>query len=271
MATTPTIKDRLLSRRIIAPGILLVVALVLWQLASTFLVEPSKSFLLPSPVTVVQDGFMNSIILEEIAVGTWNTVVIAVVGFTVAAILAIAIAVLMNLADWLEATIFPYAILVQTIPILAIVPLVGFWVGFNFASRVLVCVIIAFFPIVTNTLFGLKSADPLLHNLLTIAGASRTTRLFKLEFPSALPAMFTGFRISAGAAVVGAIVADYFFRSGSPGLGRLLQTYLNNLQSAALFAAVGVSVLLGVLVFWIVGWAERAATGKWSTSVRAMA
>lgn len=255
---------RFVSLQIVAPSVFLVLALTCWQLASMYLLDPKRQFLLPSPIDVVNDAFASRIIQEDLLTATKSTVLVAFTGFVIGALLAIGIAILMNLAKWIEATIYPYAVMVQTIPILALVPLIGFWIGFNFTSRVLVCVIITFFPIVTATLFGLKSAEPLLHDLVTIGGGSRWQRLVKLELPASLPAMFSGFRISAGGCVIGAIVADYFFRSGDPGLGRLLTTYLNNLQSAALFAAVIVSIALGIVVFWIVGWAEKRVIGRWS-------
>ena len=97
------------------------------------------------------------------------------------------------------------------------IPLIGVLFGFDFSSRVLVCVIIALFPIVANTLFGLLSVDRSQHELFTLQGASRSTRLWKLQFPAALPAIFVGLRISAGLSVIGAIVGDFFFRQGDPG------------------------------------------------------
>ena len=106
--------------------------------------------------------------------------------------------------------------ILQTIPILAIVPLIGFAFGFTFRSRVLVCVLIALFPIVTNTLFGLLSADHGQHDLFTLHGAGRWKRLWKLQFPGALPSIFTGLRISAGLSVIGAVVGDFFFLQGQP-------------------------------------------------------
>ena len=112
---------------------------------------------------------------------------------------------------------YPYAVVLQTIPILAIVPLIGFAFGFNFRSRVLVCVLIALFPIITNTLFGLLSVDHGQHDLFTLHGVGRWQRLWKLQFPAALPNIFTGLRISAGLSVIGAVVGDFFFVQGPPG------------------------------------------------------
>jgi NitT/TauT family transport system permease protein len=154
-------------------------------------------------------------------------------------------------------------VVLQTIPILAIVPLIGFWFSYGFWSRVIVCVMIALFPIITNTLFGLKSADPEHQDLFTLHHASRVQRLLKLQLPGALPAVFTGLRISAGLSVVGAIVGDFFFRQGQPGIGRLIDNYTGRLESEALFAAIVLSSLLGLAVFWGFGFVGYLATRSW--------
>ena len=143
-------------------------------------------------------------------------------------------------------------------------PLVGLWLGFNFSSRVIVCVVMSLFPIITNTLFGLKSADPGLHDLATLHSASRWTRLRTIAFPNALPAMFTGIRIAGGLSVIGAIVSDFFFRQGYPGIGRLLDIYRANLNYEGLIAAIFASSSLGIVVFWFIGWLGQRVTGAWT-------
>ena len=147
------------------------------------------------------------------------------VGLAIAIVLGMLFAILMSQAKWVERSLFPYAVVLQTIPILALVPLIGFWFEFNFRSRVIVCVLIAIFPIINNTLFGLLSADQGQHDLFTLHDSSRFTRLWRLQLPAGMPAIFSGFRISAGLAVIGAIVGDFFFRQGDPGIGKLIDNY----------------------------------------------
>src|SRR6185503_8200595 len=113
----------------------------------------------------------------------------------------------------------------QTVPILALVPMFGFWFGFGFASRVLVCALIGVFPILANTLFGLRSVAGNHHDLFTLHRAGRLTRLVKLQIPAAAPSIFTGLRIAAGLSVIGAIVGDFFFKQGQPGIGILIELY----------------------------------------------
>jgi NitT/TauT family transport system permease protein len=108
----------------------------------------------------------------------------------------------------------------QTIPILALVPLIGFWFSFGVSSRILVCVLISIFPIVSTTLFGLRGVDRGDHDLFTLYGATRGARLRKLQWPAALPAIFAGLRISAGLSVIGAIVGDFSSRRASSASAR---------------------------------------------------
>ena len=165
-----------------------------------------------------------------------------------------------------ERAIFPYMVMLQAIPILAIVPLIGFWWGYGTTSRIAVCVIISLFPIIVNTLFGLQSAERGLHDLFTLHHASRLTRLRKLMFPAARPAIFAGLRISAGLSVIGAIVGDYFFGQGAVGIGQLLKRYSSRLEGEELLAAVIMSSALGVAVFLFFGWLQNIAIGKWHES-----
>ncbi len=124
----------------------------------------------------------------------------------------------------------------QTTPILALVPVIGVVLGYNFPSRVLVVVLISVFPFINNALFGLLSADKSQHDLLTLHDVSRWTRLTKLQLPAALPAIFTGLRVAAVMAVVGAVVGDFFFTQGSPGLGPLINLDASQLQYERMYS-----------------------------------
>ena len=113
----------------------------------------------------------------------------------------------------------------------------------------MVCVLVSLFPLVTNTLYGLKSVDPGHHDLFTLMGASRWQRLLHLQLPAALPAIVTGCKIAAGLAVIGSIVADFFFRQGEPGIGRLIDIYRQRLATEQLMSALLLSSLLGLALF----------------------
>jgi NitT/TauT family transport system permease protein len=185
------------------------------------------------------------------------------IGLRISIVLGISIAVVMSQTKLIERAVFPFMVVLQAIPILAIVPLISFWWGTGQRSRIVVCVIISLFPIIVNTLFGLQSADRGMHDLFTLHHANRVTRLRKLMFPAALPAIFAGLRISAGLSVIGAIVGDFFFGKGDVGIGQLLRRYANQLQGEELLAAVIMSSALGVAVFLVFGWIQNLAIGKW--------
>jgi NitT/TauT family transport system permease protein len=254
--------------QVLAPLAVFVLVLCVWLFISYVLLEPRRRFLMPPPQDVVRVGFFDSRNLNEILAALWSTGQVAIAGLLVSIAIGTIIAVAMIQARWVEWSLYPWAVVLQTIPILAIVPLIGFWFQFGFSSRVLVCVLISLFPIVTNTLFGLKSTDQAQHDLFTLQHANRLQRLSMLQLPGALPAILSGWRIAAGLSVVGAIVGDFFFRQGDPGIGRLIDDYRARLQSEQLFAAVAVSSLLGLLVFWGFGLLGQALVGSWHESAR---
>lgn len=195
-----------------------------------------------------------------------STAQVALVGLAIASAIGIVWAIAMNLGRWIERSTFPYAVVLQAVPILAIAPLITLWVKDAFWARTIVCVLIALFPMVSNTLFGLQSVDRSHRELFKLQKASRWIVLSKLEMPAALPAIFAGLRISAGLSVVGAIVGDFFFQNGVLGIGALMRKYQSRLDNQELFATVIVSVLFGVAVFLIFGLIRRLAVGKWYDS-----
>ncbi len=245
-----------------APPILVAIAVIgVWYLISSMLGE--KNFLLPPPHEVVIKGFLNTETATDILTALGRSALVALVGLSIAIVIGVVWAIAMSQAKWIERSLFPYAVILQTIPILALVPLIGFWFGFEFFSRVVVCVMIALFPMVSNTLFGLQSVALSQRELFKLQQASRWTILTKLDMPTALPAIFAGMRISAGLAVVGAIVGDFFFRRGTPGIGALLNNYTSRLQGAELLAAIIAASLFGVAIFAIFGLLGKLAVGRW--------
>ena len=260
------------SFRLVGPPLVVFAGcMVLWLFLTYGVLDPARRFLLPPPQEVIRTGLMDARNRSEELRGLMSTTQVALVGLVGATVVGTTFAVLMNERRWIERSFYPYAVALQTIPILALVPLIGFWLGFNFRSRALVCALIAVFPIITNTLFGIQSADPALHDLFTLHRASRLTRLRKLQLPAALPAILTGLRISAGLSVIGAIVGDFFFRQGEPGIGRLIDLYRARLQSAQLLTAIFLSSLLGLVVFWFFGLLYEIGVGKWHESRRTVA
>jgi NitT/TauT family transport system permease protein len=248
------------------PAAVLVAVIGIWYGVSYLLLDPQRRFLVPPPHDVVRVSFFDSFALRELLEALWLSTRVAFTGLAVAIVIGTAMAVAMSRARWIERSIYPYAVLTQTIPILAMVPLFGFWFGFGSFSRVLVVVLFCIFPVVANTLFGLQSVHQEHHDLFTLHGAGRFTRLRKLQFPAALPSIFTGLRIAAGLAVIGAIVGDTFFKQGEPGIGILIDRYQSRLQSEQMVAAIILSSLLGIVVFWFFGFLARRVVGSWHES-----
>lgn len=252
-------------RKVLLPLLVFVAALGVWTAVTYLVLDDRRRFLLPPPWAVISDGLLGDN-LTLIVPAFSQTASVALTGLMFAIIIGVTVAVVMSQSRRIEESVFPYAIIIQTLPILAIVPLVGLWLGFNFQSRVIVCVLMSLFPVITNTLFGLKSADRGLHDLATLHSASRWTRLRTISFPAALPSIFVGMRIAGGMSVIGAIVGDFFFRQGTPGIGRLLDVFRANLDFASLMAAILVCSMLGLVVFWTFGFLSKVCTGRWSES-----
>jgi NitT/TauT family transport system permease protein len=235
---------------VLAPAAVLVVVLAAWTAVSELTLDKTQRFLLPPPNDVVSVAFLDGDNLRELLNGLWSTTRVALVGLVLSIVIGVGLAVLMSQARWVEHAVYPYAVALQTIPILAVVPLLGFWFGFEFKSRVIVCVLVSMFPIITNTLFGLQSVEPGLHDLFSLHRSTRWQRLRHLQLPAAVPAMLTGFKISAGLSVIGSIIADFFFRQGEPGIGRLIDVYRQRLATEQLLGALLLSSLVGLLLFW---------------------
>ncbi len=256
-------RSRALAAQILPPFVLGIFVIAGWYFISYVLLAEERRFLLRPPHQVIEVGFLEWDNFSDILSGLWSSTKVALLGLGISIVIGFILATIMSQAKIAERAIFPYMVTLQAIPILAIVPLISFWWGTGQRSRIVVCVIISLFPIIVNTLFGLQSAERGMHDLFTLHHANRFTRLRKLMFPAAMPAIFAGLRISAGLSVIGAIVGDFFFGRGEVGIGQLLRRYANQLQGEELLAAVIMSSALGVAVFLVFGWIQNLAIGKW--------
>lgn len=232
-------------------------------LFSYVLLSPGRRFLMPPPHDVVANSFFDGDVLREQVDAAWDTAQVAIAGLLIAFVIGSVVAIVMSQAKWIERALYPYAVIVQVTPILAIVPLIALWFGYDFTARVVVCVLISIFPIVTNTLFGLLRVDANLHDLFTLHRASRLERLVRLQLPHAIPDIFVGLRVAAGLSVIGAIVGEFFFRQGTPGLGVLLDKYRAFLETDRLMGALFWACFLGVAFFSIIGFLANRLTRNW--------
>jgi NitT/TauT family transport system permease protein len=230
---------------------------------SYVVLSPGRRWLLPPPHEILNNGFLNGRNLHEQLTALWDTAQVSIVGLLIAFAIGATVALVMSQAKWIERSLYPYAVLVQVTPILAIVPLIATWFGYDFTARVVVCVLIAVFPIITNTLHGLLTVDSELHDVFTLHHAGRIKRLVKLQIPHAVPDVFVGLRVSAGLSVIGAIVGEFFFRQGTPGLGRLLDVYRAYLETDLMMSTLLFCVALGLASFLVVGILGRQLTKNW--------
>jgi NitT/TauT family transport system permease protein len=248
------------------PFVVFLLFVGLWYLFSYVVLNPDRRFLVPPPQAVFQKSFREPDTRAELFQALGLTTSVAMGGLAIAMLVGMTFAVLMSQARWLERSLYPYAVVLQCIPIVALVPVMGLWFDYGYTSRIMVCVLIALFPIISSTFFGLQSADQDQHDLFRLRGAGRLTRLVKLQLPAALPAMLTGFQVSATMSVIGAVVADFFFKQGQPGIGILIEVYRNQLRNEEMFGAVILASALGVVVFWFFGMLSRRLVGSWHGS-----
>jgi NitT/TauT family transport system permease protein len=252
---------------VVGPLVTLAVFLLLWEYMHRDGMRrlfDKPGFLLPSPVTVINDSFLESAARSQMIRGLGWTALATFIGLAISMVIGVAIGVLMAQAAWIERSLYPYLVALQAIPVLAVVPLILSVFGGGIGSRIFVCVMISIFPIVTATLFGLTSVDSSQHDLFTLRRTSRRTRLMRLQFPAAMPAIFTGFRISAGLAVIGAVVGEQFFREGDkPGIGIVIEQFRQKLNFPQVYGGLMVAALLGIAVFFLFGLLGKAVVGKW--------
>jgi len=245
----------------IVPPVALFAAIVLcWHLATVWFDTPK--FLLPGPLLVLEAARKN---FGQLASATLITGAAALSAFAVSLVVGTLIGFVFSQSSIVRRSGYPYAIFLQTVPIIAVAPLIITWFGRGFPSVVIVGFVISVFPIITNATAGLTSIDPDLLAFFQLHNASRRQVLFKLRLPNAVPHIVTGAKTSSGVAVIGAIVGEFF--AGMPGnrfgLGYLVRQKADLLKTDELFAAVIASTILGVVIFAVVSLAGATILSRW--------
>lgn len=223
-------------------------------------------FVLPAPSAI---GAAISDNAQPLMASLWVTVEVTALAFVAALLSGVGLAVLFTRARLIEMAFYPYVVTLQVTPVVAIAPLILIWVGFDNVDRALVIIawIVAFFPMLTNSVQGLRSVEPALHDVMTLSGARWWQRLIHLELPAALPAMLTGAKISGGLALIGAVVAEFVAGSGaSTGLAWRIIEAGNRLEIATMFAALALLSALGIALFYALTLAEWLLLRRWHDS-----
>ena len=248
---------------VVGPLVVLVILLGIWYFITYVVLDPTRRFLMPAPQTVINTAFFQRADLILLLKGLLVTTQAAMTGLAISIAFGVSVAIIMSEAKVLERGLFPYLVVLQTIPILALVPLIGFWIGYGFTARIVVCVLISVFPIMANTLFGLQSYSSTYDELFSLHQVGRWKKLIKLKLPMAAPAMFTGFRIAAGLSVIGEIVGGFFFQRGQLDLGALLDEFTARLNGPMLFGTVILASALGVAIFGLFSGISAVVVGRW--------
>ncbi len=241
-------------RRLLAPVAVTLVLVAIWHIGVR--VSGISSIVVPSPGEVWQ-----ALIREfpKLLEASWQTAMAAFAGLAGSVLIGVACAFAFSQSSLIRSAFYPYAILLQTVPIIAIAPIVVIAVDRGFYGVVLISMIISVFPIITSTTTGLLQVDSNLLELFQLNSATRWQTLWKLRLPNALPYLISGIRIAGGAAIVGAIVGEFFVGSSLKGLGVLIERKKSGIHTDELYATVFMSTLLGVVVF-----ATTTAVGEWT-------
>ncbi|MCA1324335.1 ABC transporter permease [Herbaspirillum sp. alder98] len=249
--------------RVVAPLAIGITLIVMWQIVCTWLQVPS--YLVPTPAVIARTLLADwGMLLDSLLV----TLKITFLAFALAVILGVAIAFVFVQSRFIEVSLFPYAIILQVTPIVAIAPLIIIWVKDTTAALTVCATIMALFPIISNTTLGLRSVNPGLLNLFRLNKASRWQTLKRLRIPSALPYFFAGLRISSGLALIGAVVAEFVAGTGGTGSGLAYQILQAGFQLniPRLFAALLLITLSGILLFWLMSALSRVMLASWHES-----
>ena len=219
-----------------------------------------REFLLPPPskvlATILDEG-------AELWPAAGQTALAAGIGFAASAVFGIVAAVLLSSARWVQRAFYPYAIFFQTVPIIAIAPLLVVWIGYGLKTVAVSAFIVSAFPVVANTLGGLLSTEAALRDLFRLYGAGPLQTMLKLRLPFALPAILTGLRVAAGLAVIGAIVGEFI---AGGGLGGVIDVSLTQQRVDKVFAGVLLASALGLTLFLLVNLISRFALRHWHAS-----
>ncbi|MBI1261383.1 MAG: ABC transporter permease subunit [Rhizobiales bacterium] len=250
--------------RIIAPLLVGLAFLLLWE--GLVHVYDIPSFVLPAPSRIAESFWLNA---GSLMGSLWITLKITLSAFLLAVVGGVGLAILFSQSRTVEMALFPYAIILQVTPVVSIAPLILIWVGFERTQLALLILawIVAFFPILSNTTLGLRSADHNLRDLFRLYGASRWQVLTELQLPGALPYMLAGMKISGGLALIGAVVAEFVAGSGtSSGLAWRIIEAGNRLDIPKMFAALFLLSALGIAIFFILTLIEHLALRRWHES-----
>lgn len=244
------------------PAVAVVVALVAWEVGVRAFGVPA--YLLPPPSRVA------AVLWDQrtsLAASTARTALATGAGFLLAAVIGVGFGSLLSLSRVLERGVYPLTLLFQMVPLVAIAPLLSIWLGNGAKAVIAASAVVAVFPVIANTVGGLRSTDPLLVELFKILGATRWQRWVRLGLPSAVPSIVTGLRIAAGLSTIGAVVGEFVSGYGGDDapLGIVIVTSLRAFETDTVFAAVALASLVGFTLFGLVSALSRLVLHRYDS------
>ena len=243
-------------RRWLAPAVLILVLLGAWEVAARVGVLADalnlQSYLVPAPDQIASTLWNDRSLLASNA---WVTLREVLGGLAIAVAIGWAFAVVLHASDLLRRAFYPLLVTSQAVPTIALAPILVVWLGFGIGPKVLIVALVCFFPVTVNTLDGLGSVDAELPKLMRTLDANRRQILRRVEIPSALPFTFSGIKIAAAVAAIGAVFGEW--SGSSSGLGHLILVSQGTLDTSLVFAAVVVLAAFSIALFAALGFLER--------------
>lgn len=233
-----------------------------WLIVWAFSIRP---FLLPTPLAVAE-----AVVREwpRLLSATFSTALAAGGGFLAAAVLGVLLGSVLSASRLLERGFYPLTLLLQMVPLVALAPILVLWFGYGLRSAIASAAIVAIFPVIANTLGGLRSVDRELEELFTLCRAGPLSRWWRLRLPAAVPSIVTGLRIAAGLAVIGAVVGEFVsaYAGDRAPLGMVIVSAMREFRTDLMFGAIGLAAVVGFVLFGIVNAAGWVLLRRWHSS-----
>ncbi|RPF50624.1 ABC transporter permease [Aquisalibacillus elongatus] len=241
------------------PGLVLILLFTVWEL-SVQLFEV-QTWLLPAPSQIFSVMVSD---WSDYSTDLFSTLQLILIGFGIGSSVGVLVGVALHLVGFLRLSMHPLLILTQNIPIIVLAPLLVVWFGFGMLPKLIVITLVCFFPITISLLDGLRQADRELMHYMKMAGANKKQIFTKLEWPNALPYLFSGLKISGTYSVMGAVISEWL--GGSKGIGVYMTLAQSSFRTDRVFVAILITVFLSLLFFLIISWVERIVV-HWSSDL----
>lgn len=227
---------------------------IAWEIIARYI---NAMFILPSPTKVLAKiwELREPLFLVHLPA----TLLVTLIGLSISIVLGVALAIVMSLNKKIEEAIYPILVVTQTIPITALAPIFVLWFGYSIWSKVVVTILITFFPIVVNTYDGLRSTKREMEELLLTFGASKKDIFIKLKFPHALPYFFSALKIAVPLSVIGAAIGEWL--GAQSGLGYFSKRMMTQLDGAGVFAPIVILSLVAIVLVWLINILENKIIG----------